>query len=688
MQFSFINFLGNLSSLRNRLVSLAPLVLLLVVAVVSYGLNAPRLGFFWDSWPMNWIAQTRGAAGLSQYFSTNRPVWGLLYQATTALVGISPLAWQVFGLLWHWLAAAALWGLLRLLQPGNPTMAIWAGLLFIVYPGFQQSSIALLYGHFFIVFFCLLASLSCSLLAQRHPAWRWPLLAVGMLLSAANLLMMEYFFLLELLRPFLLWFSPAVSPLGRLKRVRAVLAVWLPYLMLFIAAALWRAVFFPYQTNNYKLVILDQLKTQPFQTLLHLSGKALEQIGISSGQAWLEVLSIFLPASGISVNRLRLILLAGGVLAVILIFAWIFRRLFHPFSHEQLARSSHWQVLTVAILSLGLAGWPFWLTDVPFRLEFAFDRFTLPFTIGACLLVAWLLERVPWRAMGWTLLAAVVGLGVAFQYQTGLAYRLDWEAQQQFFWQLTWRAPTIQPGTLVIANETSATAFSTDNSLSAALNWIYDPANRSQTLNYMLVYPTIRLGGSLLPALEANTPSTKDYLVAVFVGNTSRSIAVHYDGTGCLRVLDPTIDAADPTLPDDLQRAAAFSDLNLIQAEPGVSYPPLPAILGTPPTSSWCYHYEKASLLRQSGQWYNILQVWEEAIPVREKARPIELLPFIEAYARSGRWEEAAALTPTESQSRPVYCALWKQLAQTVPTASSSDKALASIQQSLGCKLR
>ncbi len=106
-----------LSRLEKRLQPWLVPLFLLGLCVLAYGLWAPRLGWYWDDFPIGWIARTYGAAGLERYFSTNRPVWGLIYRLTTALLGTHPLAWQVFAIFWRWITGLAVWWLLRLVWP-------------------------------------------------------------------------------------------------------------------------------------------------------------------------------------------------------------------------------------------------------------------------------------------------------------------------------------------------------------------------------------------------------------------------------------------------------------------------------------------------------------------------------------------------------------------------------------------
>ncbi len=660
--------------------------LLLAATLVCYGLMLASLGFYWDSWPLNWIAQTRGGAGLAQYFSTNRPVWGLLYQITTPILGSSPLPWQIFALIWRWLAALSFWGMLRLLWPRRPEFALWAGLLFIVYPGFQQQSIGLLYSHFYIVMTAFILSMVCTLWAIRHPRHRAIWLVVGLVLSTANLLMMEYFFLLELIRPLIIWIAYSPQMPGWKARLRSVLWAWAPYLAMFIAAVVWRVFLFPYTTNNYQLKTLDQFSTQPVQTVLALLQRALEEIWISTGGAWIHAAN---PAGFLALGKATLIKVGAVVMVLaaglFLLGLWL-QPVFQLSRKEKF--SSSVQILLLSAAGLGLAGWPFWLTSLPFRLDFAYDRFTLPFIWGACLLVAALILLLPWRPLRWLAVVGLVALGSGYQIQANLAFRQDWANQQDFFWQLKWRVPGLTPGTVIIANENKVTAFSTDNSLTAPINWIYDPDNHSQTINFLMVYPTIRVYEGSALKLVPNWPVAEDLLVGTFQGNTSKSITIFYDGSSCLRVVDPILDRYNPMIPDILRQTALFSDDALIQypANGQENPSPLPAILGQPPDNSWCQTYENAETLRHSGQWYDIIKLWQDQQDRYSQSMFVgEISPFIEAYAQTGQWEQAARMTVNESKSRAVFCSLWQELDQTTPPSAAKTQAVRSSMDKLSC---
>ncbi len=263
---------------------------LLAICAAAYAPLITRLGFYWDDFPINWIAATMGDPGLERYFSTNRPVWGMVYRVTTPLLGSAPLTWQIFGLLMRWISGLALWALLRLVWRERGQLAAWTAVLFVLFPGFSQQFIAFMYSHFFIVLTSLLLSLALMIQSLRHRRWFWPLTAASGLLSLLNLLAMEYFFLLDLLRPVLVWIVLSESISQRGKRLQRTLLTWLPYLAIFGGAMFWRSVLFGFQT--YQPALLDQLRAQPLQAVLNLLSAMLKDVWIASALAWAKAFTL------------------------------------------------------------------------------------------------------------------------------------------------------------------------------------------------------------------------------------------------------------------------------------------------------------------------------------------------------------------------------------------------------------
>jgi hypothetical protein len=138
------------------------------------------------------------------------------------------------------------------------------------------------------------------------------------------------------------------------------------------------------------------------------------------------------------------------------------------------------------------------------------------------------------------------------------------EPPAAFFWQLSWRAPALQPGTVLLTNDLPFGHY-TDNSLSAALNWIYDPQNDPQRMNYMLYYPSLRSKTEELVSQQPpNQPIQRDYLATTFYGSTGQVVTLIYDPPGCVRVLDPEIEPYNWMVPLYLRSTLTLASLEPI----------------------------------------------------------------------------------------------------------------------------
>ena len=253
---------------------LHPSLTLLAAAILAYGLLIPQLGFYWDDLPMSWIRYQLGFEAMTKYFSTNRPIWALLYQVTTRILPYLPIYWQIFALLWRWLGAVVLWSIAKELFPQREKFALTLSLLFLLYPGFNQQWVSYLYSHFFIVLFFFLLSQLLMLRGKTIPA---------LVFSALNLWMMEYFFVLELIRPFIIWtfLRDEVDPKERIKRT---LNLWTPYLAVFALAVLSRI--FIFNNQIYQFSLKDELVKAPLATVLMLAQNVLSSFFVVTVAAW------------------------------------------------------------------------------------------------------------------------------------------------------------------------------------------------------------------------------------------------------------------------------------------------------------------------------------------------------------------------------------------------------------------
>ncbi len=662
-----------------------PALVLLLVTVLAYGLLSLRLGFYWDDLPITWIRYTLGPEALTRYFSTNRPVWGLLHQLTTRLIPQVPAYWQVFALLWRWLDALLVYLLVAKLWKGQDRLALSVSLLFLIYPGFNQHWAAYLYSHFYIVLAFFLFSLLCMLFAieqpHRYRAWT----AAGLFFSALNLWMMEYFYVLELARVGFILTALRGDALSLSQRFKRTLSLGAPYLALFTLAVFSRL--FVFNNQVYGIGLTERLKAAPLETSLALAHTVTKTLELALRDAWLKIFepprlahaAALLPSYYLVVAAVVMITLAGFLLL-------------SPPQRNTLRHDLSdglWMIGLGGLAAL-LAGAPFWMIDFSPSLNWPASRFTLPFMLGAALILAGLISLLPWQKMRLVILVALVGMAAGKQYLTSHEYLQDWQTQKNLFWQMTWRAPSIEPNTLILMNE-GALDYYADNSLSAALNWIYAPDNRSDRIPYVLFYPTTRFKNAL-PDITPGLLVYYDYLAGEFHGNTSQTLAFYYAPPGCLRLLDPEIERANHLLPEGslMRYAARLTDPRLILPQTEAA---IPAVYGPEPEQDFCYYYQKADLARQQ-------QFWDEALQFTERAmsfdghpyEPAEQLLFIEVYAHAGQWERALELSQGVYDAAPqgmgrALCRLWARIQAETDESSQRSAALEQIQSRFACSL-
>ncbi len=297
--------------------------------------------------------------------------------------------------------------------------------------------------------------------------------------------------------------------------------------------------------------------------------------------------------------------------------------------------------------------------------------------------VTMLVERPSYRN---AVLSVLVGLGLSLPVQTARSYQGSWDKQEQFYWQLHWRAPSLQPNTLIVSDQ-EILYFMGIYPTAFAINVLYPQKQTWPTASYWFDAGMERVDWESFSTGEAAsfTKYTEE-----FSATNHDVLAISFDpgADQCLWVLRP--EYADLRgLTPTAKAWLAVSDPARIQASPE-DVPPQ-AIFGNEPARGWCYYYESADLARQYGQWQTVLQLWKEAMQTAVRPKNgIELLPFIEAYGRSGDWSSASKLTK-QAQSLPdrstsVLCDIWRELGSTASASVQRDQAVAAVKHQLGCQ--
>jgi hypothetical protein len=645
---------------------------LLVVSLLAYAPFIPQLGFYWDDWPHIYLMDN----GLDywSFFAHNRPFSAWTYEVMEPLLGTNALAWHSFVLVLRWLLTLGVWWTFTLSWPGYKKQMTWAAFLFAVYPAFTLQPIAVAFSQHFTTYGLFVLSMGAMLAAQRNSQRFWVWTGLALFAQFIHMATMEYLWGLELIRPVLLWVVIAKPGATVKQNLINAAKAWGLYFLVYAALLVWRFFFLTLPGDDpNELVLLDQIFANPFDGLLRLGELALRDLTQLLFASWTKAVN---PALINLQDRFEL--LAWGITLVAGAFAFVLL----PGSTDDAPaeKNTSRQIILIGLLAILVATVPTWLINREISVGLYNSRFALPGMFGASLVLAvgldWLLARERYKVI---LLAVLIGLAAGQHLRTTNAYRWDAVKQERFFWQMSWRAPAIEPGTAIIAND-SLFRYVGSYPTAVAFNSVYPHAAEYPEQTYWF----FELDGTYWNNMEVylnGVPLNGGIRNLKFEGHSSDAIVVSYDEDAgqCLWVLTP-FDVENPAAPEFARVAAQTADLsNILPA----GNPDPASLFGPEPAHTWCYYFQKASLAQQFGEWAEVVRLGDDA--ANKGYTPnfhMEWFPFISGYAHDGQWEQVRDLyaqayaKSRQTRDREFYCMHWDALAAETSPPGRVDVAV------------
>jgi len=666
---------------------------LLVLSFLSFGILTPWLGFLQDDWYIMWHAHAFGPSVFVDFFSWERPGLAGIYWVTSSILGTSPIIWQIFAVFSRWVVTVAFWWMLILLWPPWKRQVTWIAVLFAVYPGFRSLHFSVIFANLLLILAIHIFSFCAMILAIQRPRWFVPFTILSVLFSAFSLFSAEYFFGWELLRPVFIWI--ALREKGRIKNRSKLFSVflhWLPYLAVLLSFFIWRVFIFKFPTK-YKPILLSETIANPPATMLKILTTIVQDIFDTSLFAWQRTMSL------LKINEIQdlsqTLTLGLAIITGVLVAIWLFnqeRKIDGVENNAPIEGNNTWakSAIYIGLLSAVVAGWPFWSVGLEVNSDIGPDRFTLAFMMGVGLLSIGILEyliRNPAHKI--ILISIFVGLAAGQHFGDANVLRRVHDAQGAFFHQLTWRAPDLKPGTILVTDKFPL-SYSSDTSLTAPLNWIYN-RRPPYSMQYAILELESRLG-NVIPKLKPDVPILFGFRATKLPSSTSNLLVFNYSPPGCLRILDPALDLS-ATLPELVASAASLSNLDQIVVDPQESVQVPRELFGPQPEPDWCYFYEKADLARQKGEWNIVLELGETAAKKGlAPAMSVEYLPFIEANLKTHRMPEAQQMTikawRNEPILQPILCTTWEKNLQMQILSNEEREIADHIVAEVGCSKR
>jgi len=590
-------------------------------------------------------------------------------------------------LITRWLAAVSVWWACRELWPRHNRQAATIAILFSVYPGFIQQQISIVYSHYFLVYAVFAFSLGAMVRAIRKKSWLWWLLSLFS--TVYSMLSIQYFVGLEIARPLIIGYL-----LSDLNGPRKILILdwvkkWMPYLGILIVLVLWRFFFLP--TSNYEAELLPRALQSPFEIAGALFGVILNDSVETSFVAWLRtinLLNLIDFQSQIKQQYSGVVILAALVVYIFLIKTTLGSSLRdrHPLGEGQSFGKS--ASILGALMVFG-AGWPFWIVPFEIELRFPWDRFTLPMMLGASILLSGLMELLTRSNRKKTiLLALMVGFAAGYHFKIANTYKLEWLDQERFLWQLSWRIPSLKPGTAILTDEFPY-PYTDDQATTTLINFMYGDGEDRFELPYGF-FELSESVGTDIPILADGNKISANYGPIRFEGSTSQALVIYYSSYECLQVLNPTDHDLGQKYPGILSEVVPLSDTSNILRDETVNTHTLTKWFGPLANRGWCYYYEKAELARQFEDWEDIVYFGQNAFGRGiQYFNPQELFPFIEGYAIADNIDVAKDFTNEVLMSsrihRPQLCQIWGRVVDHVEGDADRQRAAAVVLKELGC---
>lgn len=641
---------------------------LFVICILAYGVLAPWLGFYLDDWYIVYNQKLFGAQGFINFFRGDRPLFAYVYMVFVPLFKDSRLGWQLFAVFTHWLAVLSFWVLLRVLMPKQKMLAASAAFFFAVYPGFQCQWFSVMYSQVFLLMSVYILSYIFMVFAVIKEKGKILWLLAAVLCAMVGIIPMEYFYGLELIRPFVLWYAFGISRPPTAQRVRQTVFYWLPFLALFIGFPLLRSTFS--RSYSYQINIFSKIFQSHFSVLKDLASQVFWAIFDASLTAWSNLALLF-KRSMLSFTSVLMVLfiLAGFIIAYLLL-------------KKQTDQEEHGdtQLNGLALAGLGIfaslvAMIPFVVATFDVSLEFPNNRFLLSLAPGASLFLAGIITQfLRTQRQKLVLCSVLIGLAIGSQLLASRSFMLYWNQQKDFFWQLTWRAPQLKPNTALVTRDLNFARYFSGDSLSAPLNLIYAPENRTHTLPYLLLM-TSSPQASAISAYKTNTPIHYSFRSLVFTGNTSSIVFFYKPSDGCLLVLsenDIHAEFLEKFFDTPAQSSRiSLSNLDRIVTQPDSSRLPPARYFGKEDQNQWCYYFEKASLALQAASYDQVVNLYRRADNAGfAPGSPYEWLPLVEANIRLGQIDKAINITKRikglDETNHAGICDLWSRLSKNL----------------------
>ncbi|MBL8076577.1 MAG: hypothetical protein JNM55_01330 [Anaerolineales bacterium] len=625
--------------------------LLLVISALAYLPHVSGFGYFRDDWYLMYSANALGGKAFTGIYAIDRPMRAFIMSAAYSVFGLNPLYYNLSAYLFRVLGAFAFLSTLQMLWPRQRAVAIFASVLFLIYPGFLSTPNAIDYQaqQFGLFLAHLSIALSTKAVLSIKRIERWMLWLFSILTAWVYLGLVEYFLGLEFFR------LAVIAVLAGRKVgvptwqwVKQAFVNWLPFALGPAGFLVWRLFIFESERKATDLgVQLGFFFDSPLLVGIYWTTAFLKDTFESLLLSWtIPLISLWdIPL------RLRERFFAGIVVAVsILVFLLISRFEKNEETQEVENRPWHVEAFWLGFTSVVAGFIPIILSNRNADF-YGLSRYMLASSSGAVIVFVVFVQQFRSRHLRYLLLCMAVGSSVLTHYLNGIQWSNSSRAMQDFWWQVSWRIPQLKEGTTLVVNY-SHLPIEEDYFVWGPANFIYQPQSLEADLNRPALWGMVLTRENLTSILSHAEPeiiNRRSILTYMDYGNVL--VVTQPTSSSCVQVIDGQLPSVSEYEQYDIQLVAGESNIGDVILKEQAPRPP-EIVFGQEPEHDWCYYYQKASLAYQRGDFQAVLDFGKKAR--KQGFSPldsVEWMPFIQAAILLNDQELVLDLAPNVKKS-------------------------------------
>jgi len=276
-----------------------------------------------------------------------------------------------------------------------------------------------------------------------------------------------------------------------------------------------------------------------------------------------------------------------------------------------------------------------------------FSRYSTISMFGAAMMLAVFVDRLQDVKLRLGFVLLLIGMAVITHFSNGLGYARSSDANNSFWWQVSWRIPQMEKGTTLVINS-QADHLGEDYTVWSPANLIYYPESQSSQDIQPAIYAALLTQDTIEKAIMHVGQEYDTRRGSIHTYKNYRKVLVLSQPTpaSCVQVMDGGQTEFSSAENARVMQLAPYSQpRNVIPGSKFAVPPYFP--FGVEPAHNWCYYYEKAAYARQVGDWQTVLNFGDQIAGLHLKPQDlIEWMPFLQAYAHFGdqaRLRELAA---------------------------------------------